>query len=71
MNRPQTRWEIRKLAARAFERRNRSALSLECVREPENDETPLSRSEIAIGVREGLIAAGPAPAHLQPATETA
>lgn len=57
MNRPQTRGQIRKSAVRAFHCRNRQALSLEAVREPEAGETALSRSEIAYGVREGLIAA--------------
>lgn len=57
MNRPQTRSQIRKSAGRAFAHRNRLALSIPAVREPENDETPLSPAEISIGVREGLIAA--------------
>lgn len=63
MNRPQTRAQIRKSAARAFHCRNRLALSVEAVREPMPDEVPLSRSEIAYGVREGLIAASSAPAR--------
>lgn len=56
MNRSTSRAQLRRTAARAFEHRNRLALSVEAVREPEGDETPLSRSEIAYGVREGLIA---------------
>lgn len=62
MNRPQTRGQIRKSAVRAFHCRNRLALSVEAVREPEPGETALSRSEIAYGVRVGLIAASSAPA---------
>jgi hypothetical protein len=57
VNRPQSRTQIRKSAARAFHGRNRLALSVEAVREPEPGETALSRSEVAWGVREGLIAA--------------
>jgi hypothetical protein len=63
MNRPQTRTQIRKSAGRAFAHRNRMALTIPSVREPEHDETPLSPAEISIGVREGLIAAGSAPAR--------
>lgn len=63
MNRPQTRSQIRKSAGRAFAHRNRQALSVPTVREPEPDEVPLSPSEISLGVREGLIAAHPAPAR--------
>jgi hypothetical protein len=42
MNRPQSRWEIRKSALRAFERRNRL---LGQVRQPEQGETGLSPDE--------------------------
>lgn len=55
MKNPMTRSQIWRRAARAFENRNRNALSVEEVRQPEPGETPLSRSEIAFGIREGLI----------------
>ena len=60
MNRPTSRAQLWRRAARAFATRNRQALSLENVREPEPNETPLSRAEIAYGVREGLFAGHPA-----------
>lgn len=69
MTKPQTRGQIRKSAVRAFHCRNRLALSIEAVREPEAGETALSRSEIAYGVREGLIAAHPACARAFPALQ--
>jgi len=56
MNRPQTRWQIRKSAARAFTLRNRAALALFALREPDPGETRLSESEVLHGVRHGLIA---------------
>lgn len=62
MTRSESRAQMRRRAARAFTNRNRQALSLEAVREPEPGETALSRSEIAYGVRVGLIA-GPARAQ--------
>lgn len=67
MSKPQTRSQIRKSAGRAFAHRNRLALSLEAVREPDAGETALSRSEVAYGVREGLIAASSAHARAFPA----
>lgn len=63
MIRSESRAQMRRRAARAFNNRNRLALSLEAVREPEPGETTLSRSEIAYGVRVGLIAASSAPAR--------
>lgn len=63
MNRPTSRAQLWRRAARAFAARNRQALSLEVVRDPEPNETPLSRAEVAYGVREGLIA--PTPVHTE------
>lgn len=60
MTPPISRAQLWRRAARAFESRNRNALSVEQVRQPDAGETPLSRSEIAYGVRQGLIAAQPA-----------
>lgn len=70
MNRSESRTQMRRRAMRAFNSRNRLALSLEAVREPEPGETALSRSEIAYGVRVGLIAAHPAPARGSETLET-
>lgn len=63
MNRPQSRTQIRKSAARAFHVRTRLALTIPAVREPEPGETALSPGEISVGVRAGLIAAASAPAR--------
>ena len=59
MNRSESRAQMRARAMRAFNSRNRLSLSLEVVRQPDPGETGLSRSEIAYGVRVGLIAQRP------------
>lgn len=61
MNRPQSRWQIRKSAARAFEKRNR--MGVDRLRQPNLGETPLSEAEILYAVRLGIISDHPAPAR--------
>jgi hypothetical protein len=55
VKRSQSRWEIRKAAARAFAFRNRNLLDGMNLREPDAGEMPLSVAEVEIGVRHGLI----------------
>lgn len=45
--------QIRSMAATAFRRRMRQVAPV--LRQPEGDETPLSREEIALGVERGFI----------------
>lgn len=63
MNRPQSRWQIRQAAARAFTMRNRLIVENPGLREPEPHELCLSAAEVQFGIEHGLISAHPAHAR--------